>query len=164
MRRVVQLVVGLDGAGKTSLCLALQGCTHLSDPSPTIGFNAPCELILDGHPVTLYDVGGSKGIRGIWSEYLSEVHALIFVVDSAAAQRFAEAADALNELVTHKYGVAKSVLVLANKADMDGASSAASFAKRLEALQDTSPCASLESWLRFGSATLTPRRHCGLGS
>jgi small GTP-binding protein len=117
----VQLFVGLDGAGKTSIISALQGKISGPDPEPTVGFNAPAELNVGGHNIVVYDVGGGAGIRTIWSEYLAEIHGIVFVVDGSCQGRLPEACDELQHLMHHKYGQGKALVVLGNKSDLDGA-------------------------------------------
>lgn len=142
-------MVGLDDAGKTSICHVLQGKPSSTlVPSPTVGFNAPVEVTIHGCSVVVYDVGGSKGIRAIWPEYLAEAHALVFVVDSAAPARFDDAADALESLVEHRYGAGKSVLVLANKADLASAAPAADITDHLRERGHAPRCAAMRSCLQ----------------
>ena len=49
-----------------------------------------------GCQLLCWDVGGAAGLRGIWSKYYGECHALVFVVDAADRQRLDEAKAALD--------------------------------------------------------------------
>lgn len=56
---------------------------------------APCPQAL-GTPLLCWDVGGAAGLRGIWSKYYGECHALVFVVDAADRSRLEEAKAAMD--------------------------------------------------------------------
>ena len=58
---------------------------------PTVGFDSK-KINYRGHNVTLFDLGGGKKIRGIWRNYLAEVHGIVFVVDASDPDRIEEAA------------------------------------------------------------------------
>lgn len=58
---------------------------------PTVGFDSK-KIMLHGHSVTLYDLGGGTKIRGIWKNYLAEVHGIIYVVDASDPARVEESA------------------------------------------------------------------------
>lgn len=64
-----------------------------SPPLPSRSFSCPQAL---GTPLLCWDVGGASGLRGIWSKYYGECHALVFVVDAADRQRLEEAKLALD--------------------------------------------------------------------
>lgn len=115
--RWVQLVVGLDDAGKTSIVSRIQNAV-VGTPRPTVGFNKPVSTSIDEFEITLYDLGGGIGIRCIWPEYLPEVHAVVFVVDGSNKDRFPEARLALQELLEHPSCADKAVLLFGNKADV----------------------------------------------
>ena len=62
---------------------------------PTVGLNlAHFEAL--GTPLLCWDVGGAAGLRGIWSKYYRECHALVFVVDASDRTRLDEAKLALD--------------------------------------------------------------------
>eukprot|EP00966_Prymnesium_polylepis_P274768 6348579-Prymnesium_polylepis.1 len=69
------------------------------------------------------DVGGQYKIRALWSVYLAETDAFIWVVDSNDRERFKESAAELHAIVVdgrnHLEGA--PVLVLANKQDLPNA-------------------------------------------
>ncbi|KAL1522407.1 hypothetical protein AB1Y20_017397 [Prymnesium parvum] len=110
------IMLGLDNAGKTTLIQCLRG-VRPKDPTPTVGFNNnPAKL--GSTPLTLYDVGGGKQIRGIWDAYYADVHAAVFVVDAADSSRFPEACELLHQTCAHECFAGKPLLVLANKQDL----------------------------------------------
>ena len=121
----MQLVVGLDGAGKTSLVASLQRKPVL-EPSPTLGFSQPAVVRCNGAVVTLYDVGGGSSIRDIWPAYYAEAHAIIFVLDQSDRSRFGEAAEAFKHVVEHPWSRGKTVLLFGNKCDISDRCSPAS--------------------------------------
>lgn len=73
----------------------------------------------------VWDLGGSASLRGIWSRYVGEADALIWVADAslspAAAARLAESRQALEELLRDAGGLeGVPLLLLASKVDMGG--------------------------------------------
>ena len=64
------------------------------DTVPTVGFTSEQVLIGDSL-ITLYDVGGGARIRDIWRNYFADVHGVVYVVDSSAAERLSESRTAL---------------------------------------------------------------------
>ncbi|OPJ75279.1 signal recognition particle subunit SRP72 isoform B [Patagioenas fasciata monilis] len=141
------LVLGLDGAGKTSVlhCLATN---HVKRSlAPTEGFNAVCvstgesqmEFLermawvqctpqqnllflsrpsLSG-PGQFQPVGGSECLRSYWKMYLPKVLLLIYVVDSADHARLPVAKQLLHQMIQNNSTL--PVVVLANKQDLEGA-------------------------------------------
>ncbi|KAJ3182274.1 ADP-ribosylation factor-like protein 13B [Gaertneriomyces sp. JEL0708] len=84
---------------------------------------------------TLYDVGGEKGIRGIWGNYYSEAHACVFTIDSTDHARLPESAAALKEVFSDPRMAGKPLLILATKGDAPNALSASDVYDKL-ALND----------------------------
>uniref|UniRef100_A0A8D3BR05 ADP-ribosylation factor-like protein 13B n=1 Tax=Scophthalmus maximus TaxID=52904 RepID=A0A8D3BR05_SCOMX len=118
-RKVTLLMVGLDNAGKTATVRGIQG-DDPHDVAPTVGFSK-VDLKQGKFEVTIFDLGGGKRIRGIWKNYYSESHGVVFVVDSSDIQRIQETREALAEVLQHPRMSGKPVLVLANKQDQEGA-------------------------------------------
>jgi|AntAceMinimDraft_12_1070368.scaffolds.fasta_scaffold71273_2 small GTP-binding protein len=95
-RRVKLMFVGLDGAGKSTLLQTIVGDPEDFEPTvPTVGFHnvvLPSKrAFVPGFQVEVFDLGGGKRIRGIWQAYVSDVHAVVFVVDAADTARLDEA-------------------------------------------------------------------------
>ncbi|XP_045915645.1 ADP-ribosylation factor-like protein 13B isoform X1 [Micropterus dolomieu] len=118
-RKVTLVMVGLDNAGKTATVRGIQG-ENPQDVAPTVGFSK-VDLKQGKFEVTIFDLGGGKRIRGIWKNYYSESHGVVFVVDSSDVQRIQETRDTMAEVLQHPRIAGKPVLVLANKQDQEGA-------------------------------------------
>ncbi|XP_005747386.1 ADP-ribosylation factor-like protein 13B isoform X3 [Pundamilia nyererei] len=112
-------MVGLDNAGKTATVRGIQG-DNPRDVAPTVGFSK-VDLKQGKFEVTIFDLGGGKRIRGIWKNYYSESHGVVFVVDSSDVQRIQETRETMAEVLQHPRIAGKPVLVLANKQDQEGA-------------------------------------------
>ncbi|KAJ8707956.1 hypothetical protein PYW08_010322 [Mythimna loreyi] len=118
-RQIVLILIGLDNAGKTKTVNNLAGEKD-DKVLPTVGFKA-VNLVHKDTPVTIYDLGGGPHFRQIWSQYYSEVHGVIFVIDSSDFSRLDECRAVLEEVLSHDKISGKPVLVLANKQDKQGA-------------------------------------------
>ncbi|XP_071519598.1 uncharacterized protein [Panulirus ornatus] len=118
-RPVTLLLVGLDNAGKTTAAKGIVG-ESVEDVAPTVGFAPEC-IEYRGCEITIYDLGGGSKIRPVWAKYYSEVHGVIFVVDSSNSARIRECRDVLLNLLANEKISGKPVLVLANKQDVEGA-------------------------------------------
>jgi ADP-ribosylation factor-like protein 2 len=79
-----------------------------------------------------WDIGGQTSLRTYWRNYFEQTDALIWVVDSADADRLAMCRDELKALLVEEKLAGASLLVLANKQDLDGALSLAAIAQALE--------------------------------
>ncbi|XP_039701219.1 ADP-ribosylation factor-like protein 9 [Pteropus medius] len=112
------LVLGLDGAGKTSVLhsLALNRVQH--SEAPTQGFNAVC-INTEGSQMEFLEIGGSEPFRSYWDMYLSRGLLLIFVVDSADHGRLPEAKKHLHQLIETNPII--PLVVFANKQDLGAA-------------------------------------------
>ncbi|KAK2957463.1 putative ADP-ribosylation factor H [Blattamonas nauphoetae] len=109
------IVIGLDNAGKSSLISTLKG--EPAETVPTLGF-CSTKMHIENVAVELFDVGGGKSIRGIWPNFFSKAHGVVFVIDSSDEERFAEAKDCFHEAITHEYVSGKPILICANKQDV----------------------------------------------
>ncbi|XP_010638641.1 ADP-ribosylation factor-like protein 9 isoform X1 [Fukomys damarensis] len=133
------LVLGLDGAGKTSILHTLASNGVQRSLAPTRGFNAMCintggglMEFLESKPShhqcgatstgTLSRaalVGGSEPFRSSWEMHLSKGLLLIFVVDSADHNRLPEAKKYLHQLIeAHPI---LPLVVFAHKQDLEAA-------------------------------------------
>eukprot|EP00966_Prymnesium_polylepis_P042598 989681-Prymnesium_polylepis.1 len=104
-------LVGLDGAGKSSIVLSIQG-RQLEEGAtqPTKGCNKSCLYRIDGgkwvvqkdssdtnwFSLELLDLGGSDAMRPYWPHVCSGVNALIAVVDATETDEARWAALALD--------------------------------------------------------------------
>lgn len=120
------LVLGLDGAGKTTVLEQLKkiyGATNPIDPNrirPTVGLNV-ARLDTARARLLLWDLGGQQGLRSIWEKYYDDAHAVVYVVDSADQERFDECKQELLRVLKHDSLHHAPVLILANKEDLNSA-------------------------------------------
>eukprot|EP01012_Entosiphon_sulcatum_P048319 TRINITY_DN6680_c0_g1_i1.p1 TRINITY_DN6680_c0_g1~~TRINITY_DN6680_c0_g1_i1.p1 ORF type:complete len:252 (-),score=29.97 TRINITY_DN6680_c0_g1_i1:121-876(-) len=135
------LIAGLDDAGKTTL-LYLLVTGKVVQPVKTIGFN--CEtIVVNNFTLHTYDVGGDPRVRPLWRHYVnSRISSLIFVVDASRPDRFTEARDTLQTLLSYAKAERLGnipVLVFANKQDLPGACCGEIVAASLELFKLESP-------------------------
>ena len=113
-RRIV--MVGLDGAGKTSVLYRLKlGKGAAVTTVPTVGFNV--EMVAHHGSNTefdIWDVGGSKDKRSLWHQFYENTDGIVFVVDDAPA-RIVEARQVLERVLTANDLKGVPLLLLANK-------------------------------------------------
>ncbi|XP_051474857.1 ADP-ribosylation factor-like protein 9 [Apus apus] len=112
------LVLGLDGAGKTSVLHSLATNQVKRSMAPTEGFNAIC-INTEESQMEFLEIGGSESLRSYWKMYLPKVLLLIYVVDSADHARLPVAKQLLHQLIQNNSTL--PVVVLANKQDLEGA-------------------------------------------
>eukprot|EP00300_Choanocystis_sp_HF-7_P011906 c17663_g1_i1.p1 GENE.c17663_g1_i1~~c17663_g1_i1.p1 ORF type:complete len:229 (-),score=57.10 c17663_g1_i1:103-789(-) len=114
------LMVGLDGAGKTSLMYRMKTNENIST-FQTLGFNvetvwkSPKNIVF-----TIWDVGGQERVRDLWQFYFEEKEAILFVVDSSARDRIGEAKQVLRSLMQEEKLRRCLLCVVANKQDISG--------------------------------------------
>ncbi|XP_003738119.1 ADP-ribosylation factor-like protein 2 [Galendromus occidentalis] len=113
------LVLGLDNAGKTTLCKRLLG-EPLNEIAATLGFNITTLEHRD-YKINLWDVGGQTSLRSYWRNYFESTDAIVWVVDSADRRRLDDCAKELHDLLQDERLLGATLLVLANKQDLDGA-------------------------------------------
>ncbi|KAF7391624.1 hypothetical protein HZH68_011167 [Vespula germanica] len=111
------VILGLDGAGKTSILSAMRGITLSGPPISTIGFNVE-SLEYENLVFTLWDVGGQNKFRPLWKHYYHKTQAVIFVVDASDRSRFEEAQNELSKIVNEKELKDALFLIYANKQDL----------------------------------------------
>jgi len=114
-RNICILVIGLDGAGKTTLVSSLKGnCCHSC--KPTLGF---CPVLMSyEHSCTvhLYDIGGGAKIRGIWKNYFYDVHGVIYVLDvDCEVDKFEESISVARQTLSHSLLRNKPLLLIYNR-------------------------------------------------
>ncbi|CAG5988701.1 unnamed protein product [Menidia menidia] len=109
------LVLGLEGAGKTSLLHCLSAGVLEQDIEPTGGFNA-VSVSRDNLDVEFLEIGGGAGLRPYWQKYMSRALLLVFVVDSSDPKVFPVAKQHLMELLSNRPRL--PLMVLANKQDL----------------------------------------------
>ncbi|KAF0972370.1 hypothetical protein FDP41_009273 [Naegleria fowleri] len=131
-RQMRILILGLDNAGKTTIVKKLKN-QPLDEISPTLGFNIDTiyyekESKENQTPngnntfkVNFWDIGGQKSIRSYWRNYFENTDGLIWVIDSADTDRLEDCKRELNLLLGEEKLAGASLLILANKSDLDNA-------------------------------------------
>jgi len=123
------LMVGLDGAGKTTVLYKLK-LGEVVSTIPTIGFNVET-VVYKSISFTVWDVGGQTKIRPLWHHYFEKTDAVIYVVDSADGTRLAEAKEELEHVLGDERMRCAALLVFSNKIDMPGSRSTAQVTDKL---------------------------------
>lgn len=132
------LILGLDGAGKTTILYRLQ-VGEVVTTIPTIGFNVE-QVTYKNLKFQVWDLGGQTSIRwtiyGLiltyyfvflwcfcrpyWRCYYSNTDAIIYVVDSADKERMGISKDELFHMLREEELQDAILVVLANKQDIPG--------------------------------------------
>jgi small GTP-binding protein len=115
------LMVGLDGAGKTTTMYQMK-MSETVRTIPTIGFNVET-MEYKGLTMTMWDIGGQDSIRKLWKHYYEGTDALIFVVDSSDRERAELASEELHTILAQPEMVNVVTLIYANKQDLSDAMS-----------------------------------------
>ncbi|CAH3163612.1 unnamed protein product, partial [Porites evermanni] len=123
------VVLGLDGAGKTSILFKMKQDEFVS-PITTIGFNVET-VEHRSLKFTLWDVGGLQKLRPLWRHYYLNTQAVIFVIDSTNIERISEAHEELAKLMAEKRLKDALLLIFANKQDLPSALTVDSLTEKL---------------------------------
>ncbi|GAA5851967.1 hypothetical protein JCM9279_007040 [Rhodotorula babjevae] len=118
-RQVRLLMLGLDNAGKTTICKAILG-EDVDEVSPTLGFNIRT-IFHQGYSLNVWDIGGQTSLRPYWRNYFEQTDAVIWVVDSSDRARMDDCKRELHELLLEERLMGASLLVFANKQDIASA-------------------------------------------
>ncbi|KAK9451747.1 ADP-ribosylation factor family-domain-containing protein [Limtongia smithiae] len=116
------LILGLDGAGKTTILYRLQ-IGEVITTVPTIGFNVET-LTYQNLKFNVWDLGGQTSIRPYWRCYYANTAAVIFVVDATDKERINTSREELIAMLSEEELQDAALLVFANKQDQPGAMSA----------------------------------------
>jgi ADP-ribosylation factor-like protein 2 len=140
-------VLGLDNAGKTTIVRRL--CDKPIDSiEPTLGFsiqtleydlrdnNNEDDTALSSSSSTyqlhLWDIGGQSTIRAYWRNYFEKTDGIIWVVDSGDRRRLALVKEELDAVLQQERLEGATLLVLANKSDLEGSMGPEAVAAALE--------------------------------
>ncbi|CAI0399924.1 unnamed protein product, partial [Linum tenue] len=81
--------------------------------------------------VDIWDVGGQKTIRSYWRNYFEQTDGLVWVVDSSDLRRLGDCKMELENLLKEERLSGASLLIFANKQDINGALTPEEIAKVL---------------------------------
>lgn len=122
-------MIGLDNAGKTTILYKLKLNT-VAETTPTMGFNM--ETVQVGNVnLIIWDIAGQDKYRPVWSHYLLNCQAIVFVVDAHDRDRIDLALEELWRVLEQPDYSLTPLLVLANKQDLYGAMCSREVAERL---------------------------------
>ncbi len=145
------LILGLDNAGKTTILYRLQTPDEpIGQTVPTIGFNVET-LQYKNVKFQVWDLGGQtsskfwfwpfllctsyccfySSVRPYWRCYFPNTDAIVFVVDSADAERLSIAREELLAMLEEEELKDAILLIFANKQDMENSLSAAKISEHL---------------------------------
>ncbi|EGC30424.1 hypothetical protein DICPUDRAFT_73423 [Dictyostelium purpureum] len=124
------LMIGLDGAGKTTILYKLK-LGDIVSTIPTIGFNVET-LEYKNISCTIFDVGGQERLRALWRHYYQGTQGLIFVLDSSDRERMNEVKHEIDTLRVQDELRDTVFLIFANKQDQINAMSVSELACYLE--------------------------------
>ncbi len=108
--------------GKTTILYRLQ-VGEVVSTIPTIGFNVET-VTYNNIKLQVWDLGGQTSIRPYWRCYYANTDAVIYVIDSADRERIGISGEELKAMLQEEELKNATLLVLANKQDMEGAMSA----------------------------------------
>ncbi|OWP03394.1 hypothetical protein B2J93_7412 [Marssonina coronariae] len=109
---------GLDNAGKTTIVKRIMN-EDVNTVSPTLGFIIKT-IDYDGYKLNIWDVGGQKTLRSYWRNYFEKTDALIWVVDATDRLRMEDCREELHGLLQEERLSGATLLVFANKTDVNG--------------------------------------------
>merc|ERR1711915_350771 len=112
------LILGLDGAGKTTILYRLQ-VGEVVTTIPTIGFNVET-VSYKNLKFQVWDLGGQTSIRPYWRCYYANTDAIIYVVDSMDRDRIAVSKTELLTMLEEDELKKAILVVFANKQDLEG--------------------------------------------
>jgi small GTP-binding protein len=110
------LILGLDNAGKTTICKKLCG-QSIDHIEPTLGFHIHTLEHLN-YKLNLWDIGGQRTIRAYWRNYFEQTDGLIWVVDSCDGARLQVCQQEMRQVLQQERLAGATLLVFANKQDL----------------------------------------------
>ena len=87
-------LIGLDGAGKTTIINKLIDVNFNSDTAPTIGIDTK-EFKMKNISIKVFDLAGQESFRSGWKYYFSTTEGIIFVVDASRHDRVSDVKEEL---------------------------------------------------------------------
>ena len=130
-KNVKGLMLGLDGAGKTTILYNLK-LNELTHTIPTIGFNVETVSYRNLN-LTIWDIGGQERIRKLWRHYYDNIDMLIYVIDANDVGRMEETRIELHSLANEdQLKDIKAILIYCNKMDLPQSITCSEVANQLE--------------------------------
>ena len=111
------LILGLDGAGKTSILNRLANRDFVATV-PTVGLNVE-QIVYKNMSIAFWDLGGAATL--LWKHYYQNTDAIIFVIDSTDRERIDSAREEMLNMLKDADLTNCPLLVYANKQDKEGA-------------------------------------------
>eukprot|EP01116_Phalansterium_solitarium_P010108 TRINITY_DN24564_c0_g1_i1.p1 TRINITY_DN24564_c0_g1~~TRINITY_DN24564_c0_g1_i1.p1 ORF type:complete len:219 (-),score=45.05 TRINITY_DN24564_c0_g1_i1:142-798(-) len=123
-------ILGLDGAGKTSLLNDIRRKFGLrfQDPTeitPTVYGQNASKVDYEHFSLQVWDLGGQKKNRDVWNLYYDDTDLLIWVINAADKERVTSSLYALAAVLQDERMRYVPVCVVAGKQDLPGAASKA---------------------------------------
>ncbi|KAG8759508.1 hypothetical protein FRC14_005796 [Serendipita sp. 396] len=159
-------IIGLQASGKTSFVNVLEiGGVWTEDVVPTVAFNYRM-VRRDNIKFKIWDVAGQPRYRNLWERYCSGSNAIVFVVDSADKEHFADAKFELHNMLGEKSLVGIPLLVLGNKNDLPGHASVEELisALNLETITNREVSCYSVRWWTFRSSESLISGQCSMRS
>jgi len=112
-------IVGLPGAGKTTLVRAMSNEDTDAPIVPTIGAQKS-SVKIGNVEFNIHDIGGHKSFQVLWESFCSSSNVVLYVVDSSDEEAIAASASQLETLISIESLVNIPILLIANKQDIPG--------------------------------------------
>jgi len=130
------LILGLDGAGKTTFLNKVKDPKKDLVATPTESYEVN-DVKINGVKFNVWDVSGKASVRSLWSSYYKQggIDAIIWVVDAADKEHLEESKKVLQQQLRDPELAGKLLFVVANKTDVDGAVDADEISKLLKLSQ-----------------------------
>eukprot|EP01121_Diplochlamys_sp_Union-15-3_P016201 TRINITY_DN5472_c0_g1_i3.p1 TRINITY_DN5472_c0_g1~~TRINITY_DN5472_c0_g1_i3.p1 ORF type:complete len:188 (-),score=30.32 TRINITY_DN5472_c0_g1_i3:53-616(-) len=119
-------ILGTENTGKTTW---MEKAKSLYNKEPglspdkiisTVGLNIG--KIRVGYSVLkFWDLGGERGLRSIWNNYIKDAKAIVYVIDASNQEQLEDAKETFKNLMNRPELSCIPVLVIANKYDVNGA-------------------------------------------
>lgn len=88
--------------------------------------------LLCSFTLNIWDVGGQKSLRAYWKNYYEDTDGLVFVVDSCDKHRLQDCKRQLQEVLREERLLGATLLILANKQDVNNSLSSEEICQYLE--------------------------------
>ena len=142
-------VCGLANAGKTSIINYLM-YGEARSTIPTMGLNVS-KIDFPNLKLNIFDLGGQKGFRHFWTQINEKSDALVYIIDGVDREHFEESKEVFHTIVNTQINDKIPVLILLNKADLEGSMSRAELIERFELMS----LSKVINWTVYKTSALT---------